>query len=457
LIKLINQNRLIMKKLLFTLLLSGLSICLFAQNKEQKLNELLKAYAKLNKFNGSVLISHGGNILLDQGYGFKSFSDSSRNDGNTIFQIGSVTKQFTAAAILKLQEDNKLNVQDKINKYFPSFPKGDSITIENLLTHTSGIFNYTNDPAFMQTEAVKPITEEKMIALFKDKPLNFSPGTNWSYSNSGYMLLGYIIQKVSKKPYEQALRNLVFKPLTMNSTGFDFAGLKNPEKAKGYFMISDKANKEATVVDSSVSYAAGAIYSTTGDLYKWHKGLLENKVIQKASFEKAATPFKNKYGYGISVDSIQGKRMLVHGGGIFGFTSNMIRIPEDDVCIIMLNNFGNPNLSQITKDVMAILYDQPYKLPEAKKEIKLSADVLSKYIGVYELSPQFSITFTVEGGNLFGTPTSQPKSQLYAQKEDSFFLKVVDADIEFKKDEAGNVKEMVLHQGGRSQVGKKIK
>lgn len=394
---------------------------------------------------------------MDKGYGLRNIADHLPNEANTVFQIGSVTKQFTAAVILKLQETKKLNVEDKISKYFPGFPKGDSISIENLLTHTSGIFNYTNDPAFMENQAVLPITEERMIALFKDKPLNFSPGTNWSYSNSNYMLLGYIIQKVSNKSYEQVVRDLIFKPLKMNSSGFDFKGLKGKEKAKGYFMISEQLNKESTIVDSTVSYAAGSIYSTTGDLYKWHKGLLSNQVLQKTSFNKASTPFKNKYGYGISIDSLYGKKLIAHGGGIFGFTSNMVRIPKDDVCIILLNNFGNPTISKITSDLLAILYNQPYKLPEIKKEITLSADVLKKYTGTYELSPQFSINFTVEDGQLFGEPTSQPKVQLYAEKEDLFFLKVIDAQIEFKQDAGGNINGLVLHQGGNSQDGKKIK
>lgn len=444
-----------MKNLLIFLLI-GISSALSAQTKQQKLAELIETYSKLNKFNGTILISQNGEILLNKGYGFSNFKDSVRNEPNTIFQIGSVTKQFTAAAILKLQEQKKLNVSDKISKYFPAFPKGDSITIENLLTHTSGIFNYTNDPAFMQTEAVKPISEEKMIALFKDKPLNFSPGTNYAYSNSGYMLLGYIVQKVSGKPYETAIRDLIFKPLNMSSTGFDFTGLKAAGKAKGYFVISTKESIEAPIVDSTVSYAAGAIYSTTGDLYKWHKGLLTNQIINKASFDKAATPVKNNYGYGMSIDSTFGKRVIAHGGGIFGFTSNMARIPEDDVCIVILNNYGNSNLGQITRDALAILYNQPYKIPQAKKEIAVSTEILKKYTGTYELSPQFSITFSVENGHLFGQPTAQPKVQLYAFKEDAFFIKEVDADVEFRKDKDGNVSEMVLIQGGRSQPGKKV-
>ena len=184
---------------------------------------------------------------------------------------------------------------------------------------------------------------------------------------------------------------------------------------------------------------------------------MANQVIQKASFEKSTTPFKNNYGYGLSMDSVFGKRVIAHGGGIFGFSSNLARIPEDDVLIVMLNNYSNPNLGNLTRDVLAILYDKPYQLPAAKKEVTLSEEILKQYTGTFELSPQFSITFTVENGNLFGAPTAQPKVQLYAEKEDSFFLKVVDADIVFKKDKDGIVNGLVLNQGGRSQAGKKVK
>lgn len=446
-----------MKKLLLILVLTGLSYSLFAQTQEQKLKELIEAYTKQGKFNGSVLVTKNGKILLDAGFGYKSLSDSSLNQSRTIFQIGSVTKQFTAAAVLRLQEQNKLNVQDKISKYFPDFPKGDSITIENLLNHTSGIFNYTNDPAFMQSEALKSISEKKMIALFKNKPLNFSPGSQWAYSNSGYMLLGYIIQKVAGKPYEQVIRETIFSPLDMTSSGFNFTVLQSPDKATGYFFISGTENNEATIVDSTVSFAAGAIYSTTGDLYKWYKGLMSGKIITQASLDKATTPFKNNYGYGLAIDSAFNKRTISHSGGIFGFSSNLTIIPEDDACIVMLNNFGNPSIGKITKDILAVLYDQPYHLPALKKEVSLSANILNKYIGEYQLAPQFSIIFTVEDGKLFGTPTAQPRAQLYAQREDLFFLKIVDADVEFKKDSAGKVTELVLTQGGKSQIGKKIR
>ncbi len=433
------------------------STLLYGQTKEEKLQQLFEAYSNTNKFNGTVLISRSGKLLLNKGYGFKSVKDSVMNTPATIFQIGSLTKQFTATAILKLQEDGKLKVQDKLSKYFPGYPKGDSITIEHLLTHTSGIYNYTNDPVFMQTKAVKPIIQDSMLALFRNKPLKSSPGSKFSYSNSNYMLLGYIIEKTSKKPYEQYVSEIIFKPLKMSSSGFDFAHSTNPHKAQGYEIIAGQESKEAPVVDSSVSYAAGAIYSTTNDLYQWHKGLQSEKVIRKTSIEKAWTPYKNKYGYGWSIDTLNGKKITSHGGGIFGFNAHMVSVPQDDILIVLLNNTSNPNLKKISDDALAILYDKPYTSPEVRKEAFLSPDALSKYIGVYELAPQFTITVFLEDGKLFGQATGQQKAQLFPQKEDYFFLKIVDAQIEFTKDESGKVTSLTLLQGGQKTKGDKVK
>ena len=366
----------------------------FAQDVA-KLEELMTAYTNQYKFNGAVLVSYKGKVLLDKGYGLRNASDKIPNDQNSIFQIGSVTKQFTSTVILKLQEEKKLNVSDKLSKYFPDYPKGDSITIEHLLTHTSGIYSYTSDPDFMQNEVSKPANRQKMMALFKDKPLLFSPGTKWDYSNSAYSLLGYIIEDVEKMPYEKAVRRYIFTPLGMSHSGFDFTHLSSRDKATGYFRLTSDKNELAPIVDSSVSFSAGAIYSTTGDLYKWYQSLQNNTVIKKASKEKAQTPFMNKYGYGWGIDTVAGKKSVGHSGGIHGFNTNMVSIPEDNACVILLANVANPNLDKITKDISAILYNLPYELPKEKIAISLPEEVLKQYVGVYELSPQLVVTIRV--------------------------------------------------------------
>jgi len=444
-----------MKKIF--LLLSLLWIGYFSFAQGDKLDTLMSAYAKLHKFNGSALVAKNGVILLNKGYGYRNAADKVANNEQTIFQLGSITKQFTSAVILKLQEEKKLNVSDKLSKYFPGYPKGDSITIEQLLTHTSGIYNYTNDGKFMANEVTKPANQEMMMALFRDKPLDFSPGTSWSYSNSGYSLLGYIIEAVTKKPYEQAVRKYIFTPLKMTHSGFDFTHLKSNEKAIGYFKLNDKEKVEAPIVDSSVSFSAGAIYSTIGDLYLWHKALQKNSILSREQQEKAYTPVKNRYGYGWSIDSIEGKRRVSHGGGIHGFITTIARVPEDDICIVLLSNASNTTVGEISKSIFAILYGKEYELPKERTEIKLPEEKLKEYVGEYELNKDLHVVISLKEGALVAIPTGQKTEILYAEKEDLLFVKSQDIQLEFTRNEKKEIDGFILHQGGAKIPCKKIK
>ena len=429
----------------------------FSFAQVDKLDALIEAYAKLYKFNGSALVAKNGVILLNKGYGYRNATDKVANNEQTIFQLGSVTKQFTSAVILKLQEEKKLSVSDKLSKYFPGYPKGDSITIEQLLTHTSGIYNYTNDQKFMANEVTKSANREMMMALFKDKPLDFSPGSSWSYSNSGYSLLGYIIEAVTKKPYEQAVRKYIFTPLKMTHSGFDFTHLKSNEKAIGYFKLNDKEKVEAPIVDSSVSFSAGAIYSTIGDLYLWHKALQKNSILSREQQEKAYTPVKNRYGYGWSIDSIEGKRRVSHGGGIHGFITTIARVPEDDICIVLLSNASNTTVGEISKSIFAILYGKEYELPKERTEIKLPEEKLKEYVGEYELNKDLHVVISLKEGALVAIPTGQKTEILYAEKEDLLFVKSQDIQLEFTRNEKKEIDGFILHQGGAKIPCKKIK
>ena len=428
-----------------------------AQDIKSQLDTILAAYAKLYKFNGSVLVAKKGTVLLDKGYGYRNAANKILNDEKTIYQLGSVTKQFTSAIILKLQEEKKLDVQDKLSKYFPAYPKGDSITIEQLLTHTSGIYNYTNDADFMANQITKPSDREKIMALFKDKPLDFSPGTGWNYSNSGYCLLGYIIEIAAKKPYEAMVRKYIFTPLQMTHSGFDFTHLKSNEKATGYFKVDNTNASAAPVVDSSISFSAGAIYSTTGDLYRWHKALETNMILSKAQQEKAYTPVKNNYGYGWTIDSLDGKRRVGHGGGIHGFITNISRVPEDDICIVLLSNASNEAVGEITKTIFDALYNKPYELPKERVVIKVIEATLKQYIGEYEIRPGLHVVMSIKNGELVAAPTGQPESTIHAEKEDFFFVKEQDIQIEFTRNDKKEVAGFILHQGGANVPCKKIK
>lgn len=438
-------------------LVAVLLIVHFSFAQGDKLDVLIDAYAKLHKFNGSALVAKNGTILLNKGYGYRNAADKVVNNEQTIFQLGSITKQFTSAVILKLQEEKKLSVSDKLSKYFPGYPKGDSITIEQLMTHTSGIYSYTNDPNFMANEVTKPASREMMMALFRDKPFDFSPGTSWNYSNSGYSLLGYIIEAVTRKPYEQAVRKYIFTPLGMTHSGFDFANLKNKEKATGYFKLDDKETVAAPVVDSTVSYSAGAVYSTTGDLYLWHKALQKNSILSESQQEKAYTPVKNKYGYGWVIDSTEGKRRVGHGGGIHGFVTNIARVPEDDICIILLSNASNPTLAEITKSIFAILYGKEYKLPAERTAVTLPEEKLKEYEGEYEIRADLHVIISLKDGGLVAAPTGQRTDNLYAEKEDFFFSKSVDLQVGFTRNDKKEIDGFILYQGGAKISCKKIK
>jgi CubicO group peptidase (beta-lactamase class C family) len=446
-----------MKKLIVSLALLCIAYYINSQESPAKIDTIVSTYARLHKFNGAVLVAKNGQVLLNKGYGYRDAASKTANSEQTIFQLGSITKQFTSAIILKLQEEKKLSVQDKLSKYFPGYPKGDSITIENLLLHTSGIYNYTNDQEFMTNEVSKPTNKEKIMALFKDKPLDFSPGTGWNYSNSAYSLLGYIIEIVAKKPYEQVVRHYIFNPLKMTHSGFDFTHLASKEKATGYFLLDEKNTNPAPTVDSSVSFSAGAIYSTTGDLYKWHQALENYTILSKTQQEKAYTPVRNNYGYGWTIDSTEGKRRVGHGGGIHGFVTNISRVPEDDICIVLLSNASDVSLNNITQSIYSVLYNKPYELPKSRTVITVAEEKLKDYVGEYEITPTLHVVITIQDGQLLASPTGQKPDFIYAEKEDYFFVKSQDIQLEFTRNEKKEVGGFILHQGGRTVPCKKTK
>jgi CubicO group peptidase (beta-lactamase class C family) len=445
-----------MKKLTGFFFFFFFCIQIFAQSLEQKMDELLNAYAKQNKLNGTVLVGQKGKVLYQKGFGYKNAEEKIPNDVNSIFQIGSLTKQITAAVIMELVEEKKISLQDKLDKYFPGFINGDKITIEHLLTHTSGIYNYTNDSTIMDRDVTRHYSREEMLTLFKGYPSDFDPGTKWNYSNSAYSLLGYIIEKVEKQPYETVVRKRIFQPLGMTNSGFDFTDLSNSNKTQGYFSLSTKIMK-APIVDSTISYAAGAVYTTVDDLYKWERSIYTDKVLKPGSWKAVFTPYKNKYGYGWSIDTLFGRQVTAHSGGIFGYTSYILRFPTDELAVIIFDNSSSTVLGKISRALAAIVLNQPYEVPSAKKEITVAPSILKQYVGEYQLAPNFSITVYLENNGLKAQATGQPAFDLFAEKENVFFLKVVEAKIEFVKDDKGTVTEMILYQNGAQPRGKKIK
>ena len=435
-----------MKKQVIVWVLLMLTSGSFAQTKTEQLDELLSAYVRKNQFNGTALVYEKGVVLLQKGYGLRDADKDLNNNAHTVYQLGSVTKQFTAAVVLKLVEQGKLKLSDPLSRFFPDYPKGDSITIHHLLAHTSGIYNYTDNGDFIQNHVSEAASRETMMGLFKDKALNFSPGGDWAYSNSGSLLLGYIIEKVTQQPYETVVRQLIFKPLGMTHSGFDYAHLAVPNKATGYFSVQE--NKKGLLVDSTVSHAAGAIFSTTDDLLKWHKALLSNQLLKRSSLEKAFTPYKNQFGYGWVVDSFTGKKGVYHNGSILGFTSNIYRVEADDVCIILLCNIGTPKIGDITEGLLSVLYNKPYTVPKDPKAVLLSAEAERACTGIYEFSPRFKASIRKDGGKMYAQRVGEAQRHLLTPiAANRFFVHDVEQELEFTDMETGIYRKAILHTG----------
>lgn len=443
-----------MKKFTSTLATFLLCVVVFSQDVTEQMKDLINAYGKEAKFNGVALVTKKGEVVFEGGFGYRNAESKTPLAVDDVFQIGSITKQITAAVIIKLQEEGRLSVKDKLNKYFDGFANGHRITIEHLLTHTSGIFNYTNDEKIMEADVTKHYSQKEMLDIFRAYKPDFEPGEKWNYSNSAYSILGYIIEKTTGKSYERVVREKIFQPLGMTNSGFDFTHLAVPNKAKGYFALA--GNPVASpVVDSTIAYSAGAVYSTVKDLAKWERAVTQGKLLKPSSWIAVFTPFKNKYGYGWSIDSAFGKRFTAHSGGIHGFASYLIRFPEEELSVIMIDNASSRSLGKMSMALSAIALGQPYEKPKARSEINVDKSILQQYVGEYQLSPTFSINVTFEGNSLKAQATNQPQFDLYAESENFFFLKVVDAQVEFIKDATGKVTDLILYQNGAKQKARK--
>ncbi len=427
---------------------------LFARPTADKIDSAVTAYVRLQKFSGTVLVAHNGNILLARGYGQANYELGVPNTSQTKYRLGSLTKQFTATAIMQLQERGLLGVHDPLSKYLPGYPNGDAITIHHLLSHTSGIANYTaieKDRTSWRTAA----TLQELIDKFRDVPASFKPGESYEYSNSNYVLLTLIIEKVSGEPYEQYVQQHIFDPLGMKESGYDHAQKLLANRAAGYTLSADGlANAE--YIDMSVPSGAGALYSTVEDLYKWDRALYTEKLLKKSSLDAMFTPVSGYYGYGWAMVN-KGRRQIQHSGGVNGFATFIARYPDDDVCIIVLGNFEHGEPADVGATIASIVFGEPYKLPSERVVAKVDPAVYARHIGEYELAPGFVITVTTGDGKLYAQATGQSKFEIYPESDVLYFLTVVDAQIEFRMDDKGATKELVLYQGGRATPGKKVR
>jgi CubicO group peptidase (beta-lactamase class C family) len=418
------------------------------------MDEVVRSYVDAKQFMGSVLVARDGKVILSKGYGSANLEWEVPNSPSAKFRLGSITKQFTAACILLLEERGKLKVEDPVKKYMPDAPAAwDKVTIFHLLTHTSGIPSFTGFPDYHSTEAT-PTTPEQLVARFRDKPLEFQPGEKWNYSNSGYVLLGYLIEKITQQSYSQFVQENIFNPLGMKDSGYDSNTAVILHRASGY-SPGDKGISNAGYIDMSIPLSAGGLYSTTEDLLRWEQGLMGGKLLSAASLQKMTTPFKSDYAFGLAVHTANGHKVIEHNGGIEGFNTALAYYPEDKLTVVVLANLNGGAPESIASNLAALARGEKVVLPSERKEIAVSPAILEKYVGTYELMPNFDIVVTLEGSQLMSQATGQSKFPLFAESETKFFLKVVDAEVEFFKNDKGDVTHLILHQGGHDLKGTK--
>jgi len=383
-----SNGTIIQTVFLLVFIVAGIFNVSYGQAKVDKLDKLIRAYAEYGKFNGSVLVAEKGKVIYKKGFGLANMEWNIRNQPDTKHRLGSITKQFTAMLIMQLVERGKLKLDVPISTYLPDYPKknGDVVTIHHLLTHSSGIPNLTSFPGFFKNISRNSYSPEQLVKLFADSALQFEPGKKYAYSNSGYMLLGYIIEKVTGKSYEQVLQENIFTPVKMKNTGYDHHGPLLKNRASGYEK-NGRRYVNANFIDMSVPYAAGALYSTVEDLYLWDQALYGNQLL-KENMDLLFTKHISSggsyyYGYGWGIGKIplgntaEQIETIGHGGGIDGFNTQLTRIPSDKSFIVLLNNTGGAPLNEMTNAIAAIIYDKSYNLPKRSVAYSL-ADRIEK-------------------------------------------------------------------------------
>ncbi len=550
------MKKLLNSKLLFLLLFISIPAVQYAQTMEEKIDQLMSDQYKNEASGATILIAKEGKVVYRKAFGKSNLELNVDMIPENVFEIGSITKQFTAVSILMLLEEGKLSLTDEITKFIPDYPtQGTKITIHHLLTHTSGIKSYTSLPS-LRDYARNDILITELIDAFKNEPMDFKPGEQYLYNNSGFVLLGYIIEKVSGIPYEEFIQKRIFDVLKMenSSYGSKYTIIKN--RASGYQKQEDYLN--ANYISMTIPHAAGSIMSTVDDMYTWQRAVRNNTLISKESLAKAFTNYtlnngdKINYGYGWAHNIINEVPVIEHGGGIFGYTTQGIYVPSENAYVIILTNCNCSSPTEIAFKIAAIAIGKPYpelsktvtlskeqlqkwvgayefeddavrfitlednqlysqrsdgnasfkifpisenrfffedsfaqyeftdgtpkkvifknninvskgvetdkKIPDAKKEVQLSAEVLKKYVGTYQLAPTFFIEITVEGNQIFAQATNQTKIELFATSKNHFFLKVVAAKVTFEMDKDTDTPiSLTLEQGGGKTKGMKIK
>ena len=424
-----------------------------AQSLEEKISPLLSKVFSLDEPGASVIVVKEGRTLFRQGYGMANLELEVKIKPEMVFRLGSITKQFTAAAILMLEEEGKLSVTDSITKHLPSYPtQGHTITIEHLLTHTPGIVSYTGIQGYFREKIKRDLRTDQLLGVFKDLPAEFPPGTKWKYNNSGYVILGAIIEKISGQSYAEFIQSRVFQPLGMTQSHYGGNQII-PNRVAGYSWNNDHYDN-AQYLSMTQPHAAGSLLSTVDDLARWYAALESNQLISAESFKRMQTPFSltdgsaTNYGYGFFTGILKSDPMIFHGGGIPGFVTYSLFLPEKNIVVAILTNRTGkgPRLDLMAQRIAAIAINNPFK-EWAKK--KVSDTIRRRYVGEYIDAHSRSYSLEVKNGGLYlklpdgsgfhGHPASD--SEFFSMQDFSYFKM-------HKKDDSW---DLHLHKNGTSQ------
>ena len=336
---------------------------------KKTLADYMEACVDVLDFSGSVLVQRKEKIYLSDGFGKADRENNARNKSDTVFRIASLSKQFTSMMTMMMVDEGMIKLTDKIGKYLSKLPeKWKGITIMNLLTHTAGLPNYTEIPEFVLAQR-DPITPAEIVEKLKKFPLKYTPGTAAEYNDSGFTMLGYILELISEQLYGDLLTEHIFEPLSMHRTGYDIQQMIITNRARGYVRPDKHTIFNAPYIDMSLPHAAGALCSTVEDMYRWDRALKNHELIPKKLSELMFKPYKDIYACGWMIDEQLGGKRVQHMGGIDGFQTAILRFPDADACVIVLSNVETSLFSSfaIAENLTNILFHEEVEFPRSKK------------------------------------------------------------------------------------------
>lgn len=426
-----------------------------------KVDEHVQAEMQRKKIPGlSIAVLRNGEVVKAKGYGLANVELNVPATPETIYQSGSIGKQFTATLVMMLVEEGKLSLDDRIGKHIPDAPAiWQDITVRHLLTHTSGI----SSDLYQKIDLRRDYTEDQLFREIAALPLDFQPGEKWSYSNPGYVMLGILIHKVTGRFYGDLLREKIFEPLGMTTARVIDEADIIPNRADGYRLVNGELKNQEWVAPMLNTTADGSLYLTVLDMVKWAAALDSGKLLKRASFDLMWTPAKLNdgkaapygYGFGWMNGEMRGIRVIRHGGGWQGFSTHIARYVGKQLTVIVLTNLAGVTGATLA-DGIAALYE-PELAPVERTAVQIDPKIFDVYIGEYEIAPGFVLTLSREGDRFWMQATGQQRAELFAESETAFFAKVADIGLTLVKDAGGAVTHLILRQSGGELEAKKIR